>query len=440
VLNHRRPKAGVFAVRQGPPLAKNLRRALLGQKLQQFVPQRRYLSILGTGDGDAVATRGSWAIEGAWVWRWKDYIDRKWMRMYRDPPKKPMQMSPTARPDPALADPEAKRLLADIGMRCGGCGAKVGADALSRVLKRLGMFGTEAADDAAIIKLPPDKALVQTVDFFRTFIDDPYRFGEIAAVHALGDVWAMGGSPHSALALAVVPAAAERLMEEDLFQLLSGARAVLDEAGCALVGGHSGEGPELALGFSVNGLVDPGRALRKGGLRLGDKLVVTKPLGTGVIFAAAMRGAARGPWVEGALASMRRPSAKAAQALVAAGAHACTDVTGFGLAGHLAEMVRASSAVSVELDLDALPALDGAIDLFAQGYASSLQPENLRARHLIEGMPERKGHPKLALLFDPQTAGGLLAAVPAHAAGAIDGTVIGEVKAERNDGALIDLK
>jgi selenide,water dikinase len=444
MVNHRRPKAGVFAVRQGPPLAKNLRRALLGQTPQSFVPQRRYLSILGTGDGDAVATRGGWAIEGAWVWRWKDHIDRKWMRMYRDPPKKPMQMSPNAKPDPALADADAKRLLADIGMRCGGCGAKVGADALSRVLKRLGMFGPPgsdgAADDAAIVKLPADKALVQTVDFFRTFIDDPYRFGEIAAVHALGDVWAMGGRPHSALALAVVPAAAERIMEEDLFQLLSGARAVLDEAGCALIGGHSGEGPELALGFSVNGLVDPDRALRKGGLQLGDKLVVTKPLGTGVIFAAAMRGAARGDWIEGALASMRRPSGKAADALLANGAHACTDVTGFGLAGHLAEMVRASGSVSVDLDLDALPALDGAIELFAKGYASSLQPVNLRARHLIEGMPERKGHPKLSLLFDPQTAGGLLAAVPAHAASTIAGTVIGEVKPGRNDGALIDLK
>ena len=440
VLNHPRPKAGVFAVRQGPPLADNLRRVLLGQAPRPFTPQRRYLSILGTGDGDAVATRGGWAIEGAWVWRWKDHIDRKWMRMYREPPRKPMRMAPDAVPDPALADAEARRLLADIGMRCGGCGAKVGADALSRVLARLGLFGSEAADDAAIIKLPPDKALVQTVDFFRTFLEDPYRFGEIAAVHALGDVWAMGGQAHSALALAVVPAAIERIMEEDLFQLLSGARAVLDEAGCMLVGGHSGEGPEMALGFSVNGLVDPGRALRKGGLQLGDKLVLTKPLGTGVIFAAAMRGAARGTWIEDALQSMRRPSGKAAQALLAHGAHACTDVTGFGLAGHLAEMVRASADVSVELDLDALPALDGAAELFARGYASSLQPENLRARHLVEGMPERKGHPKLQLLFDPQTAGGLLAAVPAAVANDIDATVIGEVKRARDDGALIDLK
>ncbi|MFO1162491.1 MAG: selenide, water dikinase SelD, partial [Reyranellaceae bacterium] len=376
VLPHRRPKAGVFAVRQGPPLAANLRRALVGEAPQPFVPQSRYLSIVGTGDGTAVATRGTRAVEGGWVWRWKDYIDRKWMRMYREPPAKPMAMNAAAVPDPALADAEAKRLLADIGMRCGGCGAKVGAGVLTRVLARLGpspganvTIGLDAPDDAAMIEVPAGKALVQSVDFFRTFLDDPLIFGEVAAVHALGDVWAMGARPHSALALAVVPAAAERLMEEDLFQLLAGARRVLDRAGCALIGGHSGEGPEAALGFSVNGLVDPAKALRKGGLQVGDKLVVTKKLGTGVIFAAAMRGAARGAWIEQALASMRRPSADASEALLAAGAHACTDVTGFGLAGHLAEMIRASGEVTVDLALDALPALDGAAELFAKGFA-----------------------------------------------------------------------
>ncbi|MGE0579562.1 selenide, water dikinase SelD, partial [Reyranella sp.] len=315
MLPHRRPKAGVFAVRQGPPLAANLRRALLGQAPQSFVPQSRYLSILGTGDGNAVATRGPWAVEGKWVWRWKDHIDRKWMRMYREPPARPMAMNAATPPDPALADAEARRLLADIGMRCGGCGAKVGAGVLGRVLARLGpspgsnvTIGLDAPDDAAMLEVPAGQALVQSVDFFRTFLDDPLIFGEVAAVHALGDVWAMGARPHSALALAVVPAAAERLMEEDLFQLLAGARRVLDKAGCALIGGHSGEGPEAALGFSVNGLVDPARALRKGGLKIGDRLVVTKKLGTGVIFAAAMRGAARGTWIEQALASMRRPS------------------------------------------------------------------------------------------------------------------------------------
>jgi selenide,water dikinase len=135
VLKHPRPKAGVFAVRQGPPLAENLRRVLLGQPPRPFAPQSRYLSIIGTGDGRAVASRNGWAVEGAWVWRWKDHIDRKWMRMYCEPPARPMQMASAAPPDPALADAEARRLLADIGMRCGGCGAKVGAGVLSRVLQ-----------------------------------------------------------------------------------------------------------------------------------------------------------------------------------------------------------------------------------------------------------------------------------------------------------------
>jgi selenide,water dikinase len=424
VLAHPRPKAGVFAVRQGPPLAENLRRALLGQPLKPFTPQRRGLSIIGTADGRALAMRGAWAAEGKWAWRWKDWIDRRWMRGYRELPAR-MKMSGTAvAPDPALADAQAQRLLADIGMRCGGCGAKVGATSLARVLARLGpalgsgvALGLDAPDDAAMIEVPAGQALVQSVDFFRTFLDDPFVFGEIATVHALGDVWAMGARPHSALALAVVPAAAERLMEEDLYQMLAGARRVLDGAGCALIGGHSGEGPEAALGFSVNGLVDPAHALRKGGLHIGDRLVLTKPLGTGVIFAAAMRGAARADWIEGALTSMRRPSATAAEQFATLGAHACTDVTGFGLAGHLAEMIRASGdGVAVELSLAALPALAGAAELFAQGFASSLQPENLRARHLVEGMDRAADNSKLALLFDPQTAGGLLASLPPAAA------------------------
>lgn len=431
VAAHPRPKAGVFAVRQGPPLAANLRRALLGQAPKPFTPQRQHLAIIGTGDGNAVATRANWSIEGQWVWRWKDHIDRKWMRMYCEPPKPLMQMHATARPDPALADAEAKRLLTDIGMRCGGCGAKVGASVLARVLERLGpspatgvAIGLDAPDDAAMIEVPTGKALIQSVDFFRSFVGDNYVFGQIAAVHALGDVWAMGAKPHSALALAIVPAAAERLMEEDLFQMLSGARAVLDEAGCALIGGHSGEGPEAALGFSVNGLVDPGRALRKGGLKVGDRIVLTKPIGTGVIFAAAMRGAARGRWIEAALSSMCQPLSAPETA------HAGTDLTGFGLAGHLAEMIRASGPpsgqpVSVELKLDALPALDGAIELLGQGFASSLAPENLRARHLIGNMDKFATHPKLGLIFDPQTAGGLLLGVPADAK--IDGVTIGTV-------------
>ena len=244
-------------------------RATCGARCWARHPSRsRRNAAISRSSAPATAARGDprrLVGRRPWVWRWKDYIDRKWMRMYREPPAELMDMDARAAPpDPALADVEARRLLADIGMRCGGCGAKVGAGVLTRVLARLGpspgssvTIGLDAPDDAAMIEVPAGKALVQSVDFFRTFIDDPFVFGEVAAVHALGDVWAMGAKPHSALALAVVPDAAERLMEEDLFQMLSGARRILDHAGSALIGGHSGEGPEAALGFSVNGLVDP---------------------------------------------------------------------------------------------------------------------------------------------------------------------------------------
>jgi len=277
-------------------------------------------------------------------------------------------------------------------MRCGGCGAKVGAGVLSRALARLPaalegagvLVGLDAPDDAALIAPPPGLALVQSLDFFRSFIGDPFVFGEIAANHALGDLFAMGAEPHSALALAVVPYAAEAKIEDDLFQLLAGARRTLDAAGAALIGGHSGEGAELALGF-----------------------------------AAAMRLAAKGRWIAAALDAMRQSQRQAALLLQAHGVRACTDVTGFGLIGHLAEMIRAGhagTAVAVELDVQAVPALEGALQLLAGNFASSLQRDNLRARHLIGNMAAASGDPRLALLFDPQTAGGLLAGVPADRA------------------------
>lgn len=412
VPTERRPKSGLQARRQGPPLAANLRRALAGRRPKRRKPPGPLLSVVGTADGGALATRGEWAIESGWARLWKDRIDARWMRHHGERPRQTMA-TPAITPDPALADPQALRLLGDAG-RMGGAGAKVGAASLARVLDRLDL---PPGDDAAPIEVPAGRLLVQSVDFLRSLCSDPCLFGEIAAIHALGDIWAMGAEPLSALALAVVPAAAERLMEEDLFQLLAGARRALDQAGCALIGGHSAEGAETALGFAVNGLAEPGRLLTKGGLRPGDRLVLGKPLGNGVILAAAGRGTVPARWIAEALDGMRRPSAAAAAALLKAGAHAATDVTGFGLAGHLAEMVRATSEpVSVELRLESLPALKGAVELFAQGYASALQAENARVRELIAGFDQAARHAKLPLLFDPQTAGGLLAALPAGVA------------------------
>src|SRR5581483_5351439 len=298
VAAHPRPKAGVFAVRQGRPLADNLRRRLLGRPARPFRPQRAFLTLISTGDKYAVAARGSWALEGAWVWRWKDWIDRRFIRRFTALPAMPAASA--ARLPAGLADRAELESLAQVAMRCGGCGAKLGSDVLSRVLASLEpgagdgvVLGLEAPDDAAALAVPPGKLLVQSVDYFRAFVDDPYRFGQIAANHSLGDLFAMGAVPHSALAIATVPYAAEAKLEDQLRDMLAGALVVLRAAGAVLIGGHSGEGAELALGFAVNGLADPAHLLRKSGMRPGDQLILTKPLGTGSLLAADMRRLAK---------------------------------------------------------------------------------------------------------------------------------------------------
>lgn len=420
VLDHPRPKSGVFAVRQGPPLAANLRRALLGRPLEPFRPQRQFLSLISTGDRYAVASRGPFAWEGRWVWTLKDRIDRRWMRRYQELPA--MEEAPVPRGEASTA---ALEILGQAADRCGGCGAKVGADVLSRVLRRLGdrgrergdvLIGLGAPDDAAVLQVPPGRVSVQTVDFFRSFLGDPYLFGRIAANHALGDLFAMGAEPQSALAIATIPFGAEAKMEEDLYQLLAGALAVLEAHGAVLAGGHTAEGPELAFGLAATGLAEPEKLLRKGGARPGDALLLTKPLGTGTLFAADMRGKARGRWIEGAMRSMLLSNGEAARLLLAHGATACTDVTGFGLLGHLVEMLEASGTAAT-LRLDEVPVLEGALETVRAGIVSSLQPQNLRLRRAVAGADAAAGDARFPLLFDPQTAGGLLAAVPAARVG-----------------------
>ncbi len=417
VIDHPRPKAGVFAVRQGPPLADNLRRAAAGETPQPFIPQRRFLSLISTGDRYAVASRGAWATEGTWLWTAKDWIDRRFMGKYGDLPAMPASTSISA-PAPGVADTAALQELSAIAMRCGGCGAKVGSSVLSRVMARLEVVqredvvvGLDAPDDAAIVRAVPGKAMVHTVDYFRSFIDDPFVFGRIAANHSLGDIYAMGGEPQSALAVATVPYGIEAKVEDDLFQMMSGALTVLNEANTALVGGHTSEGAELALGFAITGAIGENEALRKGGLRPGQALILTKPVGTGTLFAAAMRRQAKGPWIDTALASMQVSAREAAGCLRRWGATACTDVTGFGLLGHLVEMTKPSE-VDAELRIGALPVLPGAIETIRAGIFSSLQPQNVRLRRAIEDAGPLRDDPRYALLFDPQTAGGLLAGVP----------------------------
>jgi selenide,water dikinase len=425
MINYPLEKAGVFAVRQGPPLAENLRRAVQGRPLEPFRPQGRWLALISTGDRHAVASRGPLCLQGDWVWRWKDWIDRRFMRKFSEFPE--MNAQPGAAPASVrLNEDETAQAISAIAMRCGGCGAKVGATVLSRSLESLApvrrddvLIGLHAPDDAAVVRVPPGKAMVHTVDFFRAFIDDPYLFGKVAANHALGDIFAMGAEPQSATAIVTVPSGLESKVEDVLHQMMSGAIDVLNEANCALVGGHTGEGRELALGFAVNGLIDEGLAsvLRKGGMRPGDVLILTKPIGTGTLFAAHARLAARGRWIDAALASMIQSNRLGAQCLLQHGATACTDLTGFGLLGHLVEMTR-PSAVDAEIELSALPVLEGAEETAAAGILSSLQPANVRLRRALRNQQEMVKDPRYPLMFDPQTAGGLLASVPSGRADA----------------------
>jgi selenide, water dikinase len=398
IQNYSRPKAGVFAVRQGKPLFKNLQRIISGKKLKSYLPQKRYLSLIGTGDKNAIASWSFLGLQSPLLWRWKDNIDRKFMRRFEDLP--PMQEE----------------------MRCSGCGSKIGSTILERVLQRLEiidskdvLIGLNTPDDAAVVQIPSGQLMVHTIDFFRSLIDDPFIFGQIATNHCLSDLFAMGATPQSALAVVTIPDLLEEKIEETLYQLLSGAIKVLKDTRTPLVGGHTTEGQELAFGLSCNGLVYPEKILRKSGMQPDQKLILTKAIGTGTLFAADMRSQAKGRWIDNAVESMLRSNQIASKTFQEYGATACTDITGFGLLGHLVEMIKASG-VGVELELESIPILEGAIVTIQMGITSSLHPQNLRVSNYISNLLEVSNSPIYPLLFDPQTSGGLLASIPSEKA------------------------
>jgi len=437
IEGYKRPKSGVFAVFAGLTLARNVRLVARGEPLEHYYPQSEFLGIIGLGDGTAVASRGQLAWRTRWMWDLKDWIDRKWMWNYSlGLPDMPSDSIVPA--SAKVAGEDALELLKD-DMRCGGCGSKVGATTLSNAMKRISIptrpeivVGAESVEDCAVVKV--DRVLsCQTVDFFRAMISDPYNFGRIAANHSLSDMHAMGCQPVSALALVQLPHALPRIQEEDMVQMMSGACQALKESDCALVGGHTVEGIEPAMGFTITGHMDANEsALLKSGMKSGQRILITKLVGTGTILAAEMRKKAHGVWFAGAVKSMVQSNGPAVTILRKHGVTACTDITGFGVAGHLLEMLKASE-VSARLSIGSLPCLPGAVELVKRGIFSSLQPSNLRSRHLVFG---KMDHEKYPLLFDPQTSGGVIASVPASSAAAaikelrasgVDAQDIGEV-------------
>lgn len=391
-----RPKAGVFAVRQAPVLFRNLRAALSGQRLAKYTPQRSYLKLISLGRKSAVTDKWGIGLAGDWVWRWKDRIDQAFMAQFNE-----------ARPMPSPSRPEIMALgvqdvLQNHDNACGACGAKVGQAILTDGLRAAGI--ESLPEDAAIIETETGFEVFST-DHLRAVNSDPYSLAKVAAIHALGDIWAMGAEPKTVLAHIILPPLAGPKQSAMIAEITAGANHVFKHCGVAIAGGHTSSGAELTIGFSISGFCDRSPITQSGACP-GDVLVLTKPIGTGVLLAAEMRQLADGDHVQAALESMCQLQGAAA-ALLAQKATAMTDVTGFGLVGHLLNMLHASG-VAAKLDLPSIPLLPGASALIATGVRSTLSDEN--TRRCVEFLDAETKTAEL--LFDPQTCGGMLATIP----------------------------
>ena len=425
MLHDPRPKAGVYAVRQAPFLVDNLRAALTSGNSRKVTLQNDFLSLVSLGDKSAVGCRGGRVASGRWVWRLKDHIDNKFMRRLNDPGNK-MKM--------AAAN-------IDGPMHCAGCGSKLGPELLEGNLGKLSQYQQPSvtpalgnAEDASLWQVPAGMHVVQSIDGFRSFTNDLWRLGKISVNHALSDLYAMGATPACAQVWINLAFAHPRLQKRDHLLLMSGIADALHEQQTTLAGGHSTEGMENHVAVVANGVVDPQRIWRKHTARAGDVLVLTKKLGTGVVLAADMQARAPALAVEAAYQSMMLSNRHAALALEKLNPSAVTDVTGFGLIGHLLEMFNTGDRQSpgALVRSAAIPVLEGAQALAARGFRSTLYPQ-LQPLTLQAQIETGVDATVVDLMLDPQTSGGLLVALPAENASAYidalngDAVIIGEV-------------
>ncbi|HEX4489354.1 MAG TPA: selenide, water dikinase SelD [Terriglobales bacterium] len=335
-----------------------------------------------------------------------------------------------------MSDSKPIRLTETV--KAGGCASKLSPAVLDAVLSKLPkqndpnvLVGFDHADDAGVYQIGPGMALVQTVDFFTPMVDDPFTFGQIAATNALSDVYAMGGKPITALAHVCFPTRGD---VDVLGQILAGGLSKMIEAGCTVIGGHSVRDEETKFGYSVTGLVDPSKVLTNAGAREGDRLLFTKALGTGVITTAIKKGVARQEWIDGAVRSMTTLNKSAAEVIAERkGVHSMTDVTGFGFIAHAREMALASK-VSLRIFSARLPLLDGALECIRGGHVPAGLIANREFAECVVGWESGISEERKTVLFDPQTAGGLLIAVAAEEAeglaAALGAVEVGEVFAE----------
>ena len=390
-------KAGVYAVRQGPVLWDNIQRLISKRKLLDYVPQSGFLKLINTADSKTIAEFKGKTIYAGWCWKLKNRIDVKFMKMYQN--YKPMEMSQSPPVDP------------DEIMRCLGCGGKIGSQLLSQVLSELEVpphedvvIGLENPDDAAVIRTYDERVTV-TTDFFASPFDDPYMVGRIALLNSASGCCVMGAQPTGGLAIVQLPLGHPRAQAQVMRELMAGGVEELKKMNATIVGGHSIEGPRITIGYTILGrqLVDP---KTKGMLQTGDLLVINKSIGTGVLLAALMQGKLPGAAYQPLVDAMLQSNYVALRLIQEFEISGITDVTGFGLAGHLAEMLTASQR-SAEIRMSDVPVLPGCQDLIAEGIESTLAPDNrlVSQKVAIEASPSEL---EIASLFDPQTSGGLL--------------------------------
>ena len=408
MANVQLPKAGVYAVRQGPILWHNLRAQLASQPLHAYHPQSRFLKLVNMGDGTAIADWHGRRMEGRWVNRWKRHIDQRFMAMYQS--YEPMPMSADSVQSVQTGTGDRTRRV-----RCAGCGGKVGASILSRALQRLEtphtdkvVLGIDAPDDAALIKVANEQIVV-TTDFFPMPLHDAFLSGRLAALNAMSDIYAMGSHPIAALAIVAIPEGPADQQEQLLYELLAGGQREFQSHGVVLAGGHTIESQEAVIGYTILA-ESTGQELVKSQLRVGDRLVLTKALGTGTLLAAHMECRCQGDWMTSMLDVMLQSHQPVVETIRQANVSGLTDVTGFGLAGHLVEMLTASGH-SASLSLKTIPLLDGFASLSAAGYESSLAESNRSVESFIQIESALQMGPEYAALFDPQTCGGLLIGV-----------------------------
>lgn len=329
-------------------------------------------------------------------------------------------------------------------VKAGGCASKLAPGSLAAVLSKLPvqrdpnlLVGFETSDDAGIYRIGPNSALVQTVDFFTPLVDDPFTFGQIAATNALSDVYAMGGRPVTALAVVCFPHDGDLNILE---QIMRGGMSKMSEAGCVVVGGHSVRDAEIKFGYAVTGLIDPERVYTNIGAIVGDVLILTKPIGTGVITTALKQGKACLTWVENAVHSMTTLNSAASEIIVeASGVHAMTDVTGFGLMGHGREMAM-GSGVTLEIEVERVPQIEGALEAIRLGaIPAGLLANRDFAECVTSDSPGSNIPDDLrTLMYDPQTAGGLLISVAPGSSDALLASLLSAGLTAARIGSVLD--